>query len=280
MNAVLVVPTLARMSLRSTLRSRRLAVAGLVACIPILLGGALIAADASAHTRGDTFRANMQDAVAQLILGGTVPFIAMLLAGSIVADDVEDRTFSYILVRPIRRHQVYLSRLLPAALVAASLAVLQVVAFTLLRLVSWSIYGQGAVETFYTDAGLRQMPALDTILAQGALGVAAAALAAVAFLALFSFVTVLTTRYHFLANILLFATIELTFGNVGGRGAGVLTVTYHARSILMALGEGTSYHAAPWWAAVLSLVAMAAAWTAAASWRMGRRDFNVTSAAS
>lgn len=274
----MIVPALARMSLRSLLRSRRFVVAALVALIPVLLGAALLAVDASqVDEAGPHVRANVAEPLAYLVLGGTIPFIAMLLAGSVVADDVEDRTFSYILVRPLRRHQVYLSRLLPAALVAAALAVAQVFAYSLLRLLSWSLYGRGATET------IRGVPfeTWQVIIEQGGIALGAAALTAVAFLSLFSFVTVLTTKYHFLANLLIFLTLELPFGNLGGRGAGMLTITYHARSMLYPASEvHYDYNEVHWAVAVAVLLAMCAFWTAIAAKRMGSRDFNVTSAAS
>ena len=277
----LIVPALARLSLRSLLTGRRIAMAALVSAIPLLLAGVLIAADASDDERGGAFTANMVEPIALLVVGATVPFIAMLLAGSIVADDVEDRTFSYILVRPLRRRQVYLSRLLPAAVVVACLAAIQVVAFALLRFISWAIYGQGS-QTSFTAGGVRHtMPTWQLMLEQAGLGVVAAVLAGIAFLALFSFVTLLTTRYHFLANVLTFASVELLFGNIGGQGAGIVTITYHARSLLMAVGPSNGfYHPAPWWLAAPVLLAMAALWTWAATWQVRRRDFNVTSAAS
>ncbi|MHB8634155.1 MAG: ABC transporter permease [Thermoplasmatota archaeon] len=271
---------LARMSLRGTLRSRRFFFASLVAVIPLLLGAALIVTDATRNAAldGSSFGSNTSGPISYLILGGTVPFIAMLLAGSIVADDVEDRTMSYILVRPLRRHQVYMSRLVPTAGIVAALAVLQVVAFALLRLLSWSIYGQGTVESVVGDAG--PMGTGTVIVMQAGLAVVAAALAAAAFLALFSFVTVLTTRYHFLANILYFVFFDLLFGNIGGQGAGVLTITFQVRSLMEAGGSlSTGYHPAPWWVAVLALVVMSLFWAWIAGRQMGKRDFNVTSAA-
>lgn len=279
----LIVPVLARMSLRSLLRSRRFIVVLLVAAIPLLLGAALIAADASNHDEsrpGRHFEPLMGEPLAYLVLGGTIPFVAMLLAGSVVADDVEDRTFSYLLVRPLRRHQIYLSRLLPVAGIAALVAAVQVIAFAALRFISRMMYGQGSVVLDYVDGRGVEVPTAGLMLSEAGLALAAAPLAAVAFLSLFTFVTVLTTRYHFLANVLVFACFELLFGNIGGRGAGVLTVTYHARSIMMAATDHGDYHPAPPWLAALALLGMTALWTWLAAYRMGRRDFNITSAAS
>jgi ABC-type transport system involved in multi-copper enzyme maturation permease subunit len=277
-----VVAPLVRMALQANLRSRRFLVALLVGLIPVLLGLALIAADAeNAKREGRGFAANVADPLAFVVVGATVPFVAMLLAGSIVADEVEDRTLSYLLVRPLRRRQLYLSRLLPAAILAAGLAAAQALAFVLLRLLSWALYGQGTHQSIVVDGSTRLVATIDVIAAQGALGVLAASLAALAFLALFTFVTVLTTKYHFIANLLVFAAVELPFGNLGGQGAGVLTVTFHARSLLQAFGSAeASYHAAPWWLALPALLLMAGLWTWAGMRQVGRRDFNVTSAAS
>lgn len=278
----LVVAPLVRMALQANLRSRRFLVALLVGLIPVLLGLALIAADAeNAKREGRGFDANVADPLVYVVVGATVPFVAMLMAGSIVADEVEDRTLSYLLVRPLRRSQIYLSRLLPAAILAVGLAAAQALAFVLLRLLSWALFGQGSTERIVIDGVGQTVPSIGVIAAQGALGTLAACLAALAFLALFTFVTVLTTKYHFIANLLVFAAVELPFGNLGGQGAGVLTVTFHARSLLHAFGQAdASYHAAPWWLALPVVVLMAGLWTWAGMRQVGRRDFNVTSAAS
>jgi len=280
----LLVPTLARMTLQSVLRSRRFVVVLLVAAIPLLLGAALIAADASANegarSPGQRFNGNMAEPLAYLVLGGTIPFVAMLLAGTVVADDVEDRTFSYILVRPLRRHQIYLSRLLPVAAIAAAVALLQVALFAGLRFLSYMLYGQGSIAMQHVDGRWVEVSNASLMATQAGLALVAAPLCALAFVSLFAFVTVLTTRYHFLANVLTFASFELLFGNLGGQGAGILTVTYHARSITMATGDPYGYHPALWWVAILALMAMTAFWTWLGAYRMGRRDFNITSAAS
>jgi ABC-type Na+ efflux pump permease subunit len=287
----LLVPALARWSWRQTLRSRRFAMACLVSAIPVLLGIALLFADEPDPMRrlagpdgGPHFEAAFAEPVSLLVLGGTVPFVALLLAGGLLADEVEDRTLSYLLVRPIRRRQLYLSRLVPVAALGALLAVVQVLLFGLLRLLSWSIHGAGSVQQVYLAGDQAPLGLMGTgayLAAAIPLGAAAAVLAALAFTALFGFVSLLTTRYHFVANLLVLGFVELLFGNLGGRGAGVLTVTYHAHSLLYAFGPPSAhYHPAPWWLAVPVLLAFAAFWSWLATWQAARRDFNVTSAAS
>ena len=289
----LIVPTLARWSWRQTLRSRRFVMACLVSCIPLLLGVALVFADApdpvqrsapNAPRAAPDFDPAFTEPLGLLVLGGTIPFVALLLAGGMLADEVEDRTLSYLLVRPIRRRQLYLSRLIPVAGATALLAVAQTLGFGLLRLLSWAIHGQGSVQPVFTGGRATPIGLLDTgayLAATIPIGIAAALLAATAFAALFGFVSLLTTRYHFLANLLVLGFVELLFGNLGGRGAGVLTITYHVRSILHAYGPPAyGYHPASWWAAVPVLLLMAAGWAWLATWQARRRDFNITSAAS
>jgi ABC-type Na+ efflux pump permease subunit len=274
----MIVKPLASMAWRSTLRSRRFLFALLVSAIPLLLGGALIAVDAENAAHGSSFGGKLGESLAYLVLAGTIPFVAILLAGSLVADEVEDRTFSYLLVRPIKRHQIYLSRLLPMAVIAVLLAFLQVLGYSALRFVSWMMHGQGTM--VLPAGGAVRVPVEQVMLTEMGRALAAGGLAAVAFLCLFAFVTVLTTRYHFLANVLWFLSFETLFGNLGGRGMGFLTVTFHARSLLLGESNHSGYSAASWYVAVPMLLVFIAFWTWIGAVRMGRRDFNVTSAAS
>lgn len=287
--------TLLRLTLRQTLRSRKMLVALLVALVPVAVGALMIVSDIEQRdqaqyeaARGfavrDHYSPIFLDLAAYLILGGTLPFMAILLVGGVVADELEDRTLSYILVRPFRRRTLLLSRLLPVAAVTAALGAAQVVLLWLMRMLSLAIVGQGAPSTVYRDG-----VATSTLPDAGVLGLQlpsallVTVLVAAAFVALFGFVALLTPKYHFLANLGVATLIEATFGNLGGKGLGVFTVTYQSRSLLEALdptGQNLVDAAAPGILAFLALLALTAIWAWAGTWRIGRQDFNITSAAS
>jgi ABC-type transport system involved in multi-copper enzyme maturation permease subunit len=282
--------TLARLTVRQTLRSRKLLVACLVALIPVAVGLVMILNDgeklsAAQHGFGssDPFDPLFLDLTGYLIIGGTVPFIAILLSGGVVADEIEDRTLSYVLMRPIKRRVLWMSRLVPLAIITAVLGAAQVFVFWLLRVLSLAMHGQGDPSTYYVHGVAHVMGDGQVLLLQLPGALLAVILASVAFVAMFSFVTLLANRFHFLANLGIAALVEFTFGNVGGRGLGAITVTFHARSLMHAMdplhGVGISA-AAPWYVAIPMLGLLAAGWTWVATWRVQRQDFNITSAAS
>jgi ABC-2 type transport system permease protein len=59
-----------------------------------------------------------------LIIQGTVPLLALILGSAVVAEEIEDRTISYLFARPVPRAAVLLGRWLATALVTEALLLL------------------------------------------------------------------------------------------------------------------------------------------------------------
>ncbi len=213
-----------------------------------------------------------------MVLGATVPFVSLLLASGLLADEAEERTLSYLLVRPIGRRSLYLSRLIPVAAAASALAMLQVVLLSFAQFLSYLFTAAGAnVLSWDGDATMSGGVAIISI---APVALVVAAVTGVLFTALFGFISLLSTRYHVYISIGLFVAWELPFGASMGGGLGYFTVLYHANSVVF-WADPTAYSkdlanplfALPW------LAAWTAIWVWLALRRVARQDFNVTSAA-
>lgn len=251
-----------------------------VSLIPFLVGGVLLIADLTGQSgRSWMWAPDFAEPLRFIVLAGTVPLTALLLSGATLADEVEDRTLTYLLVRPTHRAALYTSRLTVVGLAAMALAAFQALSLGLMRLLSYLLTGSG--QTVETGSGTVDGGLLVASLIPA--GMVTAALLAGVLCALFGAVSVVLPRYHFVANLLIYLAWELPFGQLGGAGPGVLTATYYAHSLMIAadptdVGFGF-YRAAPWWLAAPVLLAAGAFWVFIGAQLTRRRDFNVTSAA-
>lgn len=279
------VPVL-RFGLRQILRTRKFLIALLVGLIPLAAGVLMFVGDALEQDEpGWRFRPDASEAVAFVVLSGTLPFVALLLAGGMIADDVEDRTLTYLLVRPVPRASLYLSRLLPVAAVTAALGALQVLLLGLLRLLSWGVFGRGERVLVSPGAGSDAAASIDAgaaIAAATGAGMLAAVLLGALLAAVFGFVSLVLTRFHLLANLILLLAWELPFGHLGGGGGGFFTGLFHALAVMGGLDPARDLvpdatHPA---FSVVWLLVWVVAWAVAGAVLCRRRDFNVTSAAS
>lgn len=111
-----------------------------------------------------------------LIPQAVLPLAALLFASSLVQDDVEEQTLTYLLIRPVPRWAIYLAKVLGATLVTSSLAAIFTAAAV--AAVNWGIDHYGAselVEQAGATSGLW-------------------ALALLAYISIFSFLGLLTRR--------------------------------------------------------------------------------------
>ena len=283
----LVSAPLVRLTASQLRHSRKTMMALLVSLVPfavgllMALGNGIDKAEGSSFGRYYEHDAGFSGPAAFLILGGTVPLVALLLAGGLVAEEVEDRTLSYLLVRPLRRSTIVVSKFIPVAALAALLGALQVLLFGLTRLVAWALLDPGATATF--GASDEKAVNIGLLLAWSIpVGMVAAAFVATTLSAVFGFVSLLTTRFHFIVNLLVLLAFELPFANLGGLGLGAFTSIFHGVSLLDRADPTQSLTGAPapMWLALLFLPAWAALWLWLACRRASRRDFNITSAAS
>jgi len=97
-----------------TLRSRRALVCFCVALIPVAIAVLIRAFAAAAHASPPAV------AIGYLIVVQTVvPIIAVVLGAPVVSEEVEDRTITYLITRPIPRASILLGRWMASALVLA-----------------------------------------------------------------------------------------------------------------------------------------------------------------
>ena len=142
-----------------------------------------------------------------------VPLVSLLLGSAVVAEEVEDRTITYLFTRPIPRAALLLGRWLAAVTVA----------FLLLSVSSWLVIQllSGAAAA---DAENAVGPALQTRLFQTVLlGAAAYSLFFAALGALIKHPVIVGLAYTF--------AIEGVFANIPGSSQGV-TILYYLKSFL------------------------------------------------
>jgi ABC-2 type transport system permease protein len=116
-----------RLTIRQLLsRGRMLALGGVVLLPPLL--AALYAASDSTETP-DRALTRLCDG---LVLTVVLPLLALILASAALGNEVEDGTLIYLLMKPVRRPLIVISKLAPTALIVATLCALSVLAATLL----------------------------------------------------------------------------------------------------------------------------------------------------
>lgn len=270
---------LVRLGFRQLLRTKKFFFATLVSLVPLVAGVLLMLNDAQDQDKeAYVFDDGFSESTAFLLVLGTVPFVALMLAGGHLADEAEDRTLTYLLVRPVPRSTLYLSRYVPVALVAAGLAMAQVVLLALMRLLAYAVVGEGRIAASSGDVTYH--PAI-LILRLLPTGMVAVALEAIVLTAVFGLVSLVTTRFHFFVNLVL-VLLDVVFGSFGGRGLGALASTYWVRSLLQKVDpttDGLVSSAAIWPLVPIWLAAWTVIWLAIGVRQVRRRDFNITSAA-
>ncbi len=287
-----------RLSLRRLVHSKKFLFAIILSCLPAIFGALLLVdtslsmGDTPDNGPGATNQPQPEyyygDGVSAsfFLLAGTVPLVALLLAGGMLADDVEDRTLSYLLVRPVRRATQYRSRLAAVILATAGLALFQAILFAAFLGIEWNLWYQDAqylISRDYVSSGAT----IDVTTASGpiAFRIAAGVLTAAPLLgaglaALFGFISLVATRFHFLANLIVYLAWELPFGIAGdATGPGIMTVSFAAANLVQqALPEWNAGIAV--WLSLLLLGTWIVLWGSFGAALMQKKDFTVTSARS
>ncbi len=277
-----------RLALRRLIRSKKFIFAIVLSVLPAIFGTLLLvetALDIDNYPADRTYDAFSAEASA-FILAGTIPLVALLLAGGMLADDIEDRTLSYLLVRPVKRATQYRSRLAAVMLATTLLSLLQAALFAIYIGIEWFQWYQETpylVERIYLGSG----EFIDITIASGpvALRIAGSVLLAAPLLgaglaALFGFISLVASRFHFLANLIVFLAWEVPFGAAGSvNTAGLLTLSFTARNIVDQAIPDPAQGIAPWLSVVLLLVWITI-WGSFGAATMQRKDFSVTSARS
>src|SRR5688500_12691024 len=95
---------LIRLAFRQLLRTKKFFFATLISLVPLVAGVLLMLNDAQdQNNQSYVFDDGFSESTVFLLVLGTVPFVALMLAGGHLADEAEDRTLTYLLVRPVPR---------------------------------------------------------------------------------------------------------------------------------------------------------------------------------
>ncbi len=277
------------LGLRQILRTKKFMFAVLVSLLPLLAGAIMLVADLLESGQSHRFYQyqfypGYTEMVQFFVLAGTVPFVALLLAGGMMADEVEDRTLSYLLARPVRRAHLYWSKFLPVALIAGGLAMAQALLLALMRLLAYVIVAPERPLEIYNDFGVvvDEINQASLILRVMPVAMLCAAAYAILLCAVFGVLTLIVPRFHFFANLIVYLVWELPLGFQAGGGLGYASGLFHVNSLIVAT-DPTYYELAvtsPAWLAPWMLLLGIAAWTWLGGYVTSRKDFNVSSAAS
>ena len=99
-----------------------------LAALPVGLAALISATVGSDERSNDNFVNTLLDG---LLISGILPIIALVMASASFGNEVEDRTLSYLVLRPVRRWLVALPKLLAPIIIVGPLLVVSGVATTL-----------------------------------------------------------------------------------------------------------------------------------------------------
>ena len=105
-----------RLSLRQMLRPRRLLILLFVAAVPVALS-----AIARLAPPGDPAEFRESVLMGPFVISAVMPIVTVVLATASLGHEVEDRTFSYLFLKPVARWQIAAPKIAAAALVSALL---------------------------------------------------------------------------------------------------------------------------------------------------------------
>jgi ABC-2 type transport system permease protein len=139
------------LTLRQLIRGRRLLVVSLLFALPSVLAAVVNLAFRNAPpVEGTQFAL-----IFNLIPHALAPLAALLYATGIIQDEVEEQTLTYLLLRPMPRWAIYLTRLLATILMTSVLtAVFTAATFTVIALTAREPATAGLVELALKTAGL------------------------------------------------------------------------------------------------------------------------------
>ena len=195
------------LSLRQITGVRRLIIVVLLALLPVALTVILRLTSGSDSGGGEDFVNGVANA---LIVGVVLPIVVMALATSSFGNDLEDRTLSFIVLTPIAKWKIALSKLAASVLVAAPLALVS-----------------GAVSFFIgLDGDLNSVIAVCAGLLIGV----------VAYASVFTWAGLITTRALAFAIVYVFLWEGVMSALVPG--VKYLSVSAYSLSVMYGLGDG------------------------------------------
>jgi len=110
-----------RLSIKQLAGPRRLLLLLLLAALPIGLAVLVSLTLGEDETSNEEFVDGLLDG---LLVAGVMPIISLVLATALFGNEVEDRTLSYLVLRPVSRYQIVLAKLGAALVIGVPLVVL------------------------------------------------------------------------------------------------------------------------------------------------------------
>ena len=241
-----IAETIFILTLRQSLSVRKLIVVALIAAIPLIIatGAAVVGSEWDEESR--------QLFIQAIVFYTTLPLAALIVAAPIFADEIEDRTFTNLMLSPISRWQIAFPKLSAAGLIVAIPMIISVAASVLI------IYSE---ETYSATA-------------VGAFGIA---VGTITFVSLFAFVGTLTTRavifgivYVFGFEAFITSTVPgLKYVSISGM---TLSIMQELSPTLVNAPTSGSNQLPPVEYAAIAIIAIIILCNAATIWRLKRMD--------
>lgn len=241
-----IAETIFMLTLRQSLSLRKSAVLLLIAAIPLMI------AVSTTVLSVDWDESSRQLFIQGIVAYTTLPLVALIVAAPIFADEIEDRTFTNLMLSPISRWQIAFPKITAAVLIVAIPMIVSVAASILM------IYTE---ETY-------------TATAVGALGIV---IGAIAFVSLFTFVGTLTTRAVVFGIVYVFgfeafissAIPGLKYISISGM---TISIMQELSSTLVDAPTSGSNQLPPVEYAAIALIAIIILCNIATVWRLKRMD--------
>jgi ABC-2 type transport system permease protein len=214
MDYLRTIPLLFRAQLRALLVSKRALVCLLLALGPV---AAAVLVRYVSEAEGEPVPAF--EVGWMLMVQGTMPLLALILGSAVVAEEIEDRTVSYLFTRPVPRASVLLGRWLATACVTELLLGLCAVAM-------FAILQRGAAE----DAAMALPPGMSAAMLRTCL------LGGLVYSALFSAAGAFL-KHPMIVGIGYTFVVEGFIANLPGENP-TLTIQFHLKSYLAGAGAG------------------------------------------
>ena len=234
--------TVLRLSLRQLGGRWRLLLILLLAALPIALAALVSATLSEDESSNEEFINTLLDG---LLIAGILPIVTMVLATASFGNEMEDRTLSYLVLRPVRRSLIVLPKLLAPIIVGGPVLVVSGIVATLLGGSSLGV----VIVVLHGDG-------------QAALAVGTAVLAGVvAYAAIFTWAGLMTTRALAFGLIYVFIWEALITSFLGG--VRYLSIRAYTLAILHGMDDSSfaslegrviEFQAAIWGTIIVTLV--------------------------
>ncbi len=269
-----------RIALHGLVRQKKFIFAILVSLLPLAAAWLAFLGDQNNFTYGNGWSPLLTDLAGGVILPVALPLTCLLLAGGMIADEAEERTLSYLLVRPIPRTTLYTSRALAVLTVAGPLALLQVLGLWVMRWISYALYAPDGARVSVSPT--ESVAATQVMWVMFPVILGAALLGTVVYTMLFGLASLASTRFHFFINLGYLGLWEALVGHLPVAGQ-KLSATHHLGSLIDAADQTTTLI----WGTTLThfsmsvpiLLVVAGTAGLASLFVVRYRDFHVTSAA-